>query len=361
MKRLNSSCLFALASLACLRPSEQRAQRDAEIGKAAGEHFAVQVAEGHAVVQGLEEEQLTLWASAPRLSMSVQFAGSHRAMELRVGNCMPGAELTASGAEIVALVASSDVPGECSFSIAATQEELELQLAPPETDELAPFSFAVLSDVQEAIVDVHDVFQVLNEQADVEFVLGAGDLTQQGTHQQLQRFQQEMKRLRVPYYTTLGNHELGQSPSNYHQYFGRGSSSFQYRGVRFTLLDSASATLDPIVYGWLEDWLQRGRSSPHVVAMHIPPLDPVGVRNGAFASRAEAAKLLGRLAQGKVDMTFYGHIHSYYHFYNAGIPAHISGGGGAIPEKFDGIGRHFLVVEAEPRAQRFEVRVVRVD
>ena len=95
--------------------------------------------------------------------------------------------------------------------------------------------------------------------------------------------------------------------------------------------------------------------------MHIPPLDPVGVRNGAFASRNEAAKLLGRLAAADVDLTVYGRIHSYYHFENAGIPAHVSGGGGAIPEKFDDIGRHFLVVEADPIAETLAVRVVRVD
>ena len=108
----------------------------------------------------------------------------------------------------------------------------------------------------------------------------------------------------------------------------------------FTLLDDGSASLDPLVYDWLDDWLAGARHDVHVIAMHIPPLDPIGVRNGAFASRSEAAKLLGRLAEGHVDLTLYGDIHSYYEFDNAGIPAFISGGGGAIPERFDGIGRH---------------------
>ena len=83
----------------------------------------------------------------------------------------------------------------------------------------------------------------------------------------------------------------------------------------------------------------------HVVVTHIPPLDPVGERNAAFGSRAEAAKLLQRLASGTVDLTLYGHVHSYYAFGNAGIPAYISGGGGAHPEKLDGIGRHYLAVD----------------
>jgi 3',5'-cyclic AMP phosphodiesterase CpdA len=131
--------------------------------------------------------------------------------------------------------------------------------------------------------------------------------------------------------------------------------------VRFTLLDSASSTIDPLVLGWLDDWLELGRDQPHVVAMHIPPLDPVGVRNGSFGSRNEAARLLGRLAAGGVDLTLYGHIHSYYHFDNAGIPAHVSGGGGAIPERFDDVGRHFLLIEVEPAEARFDVTLVQVD
>lgn len=40
-----------------------------------------------------------------------------------------------------------------------------------------------------------------------------------------------------------------------------------------------------------------------------------------------------------VDLTVHGHVHSYYAFANAGIPAFITGGGGAIPERFDAIGR----------------------
>jgi hypothetical protein len=95
--------------------------------------------------------------------------------------------------------------------------------------------------------------------------------------------------------------------------------------------------------------------------MHIPPIDPIGVRNGSFASRGEASKLLGSLARAKVDLTVYGHIHSYYQFENAGIPAYISGGGGAIPERFDGIGRHFMVFELEADHGILERKVVRVD
>ena len=236
-----------------------------------------------------------------------------------------------------------------------------MRLAAPDAAENTGFQFGLLSDVQEAIDRVSDIFDLMNEQPKMRFLLGAGDLTQRGTREQLERFQRELLRLRVPYFTTLGNHELGQNPDLFHDYFGRSSLHFRFHGVAFTLLDDGSASLDPMVYDWLDGWLAEARRDVHVVAMHIPPIDPIGVRNGSWASRSEAAKLLGRLAEGRVDMTLYGHIHSYYEFDNAGIPAFISGGGGAIPERFDGIGRHFMLFFADPARGITSHEIKRVD
>jgi predicted phosphodiesterase len=346
----------------CLRPSEERARRDERVGIADTDGLRVVVDQGRAAVRELTPERVVLWESAPSISLSLTWSTPLPSdLTLEVMNCMPGAELEAvPGAE---LLESSRADGRCTFRLGSIQADptLELRVAPANALDATPFQFAVLSDVQEAITRVQDIYAVLEREPDIDFLLGAGDLTEQGTRAELERFERELRSLTIPYYTTLGNHELGVSPSLFQDYFGRGSQSFTHRGVRFTLLDSASATIDPIVFDWLDEWLAAGAAQPHVVAMHIPPLDPVGVRNGAFANRNEAAKLLGRLAAADVDLTLYGHIHSYYHFENAGIAAHVSGGGGAIPERFDDIGRHFLVVAVDPTTQDFAVRVVRVD
>ena len=177
---------------------------------------------------------------------------------------------------------------------------------------------------------------------------------------ELRRFQAEMRTLPFPLYASPGNHDIGTDEHHFQRTFGRCSFSFAYGGVRFTSLDSASATLAPKVHQWLDRWLAAGRDGLHVVISHIPPLDPVGTRNGAFASRMEAADLLGRLARGGVDLTIYGHVHSYYAFENAGIEAIITGGGGAIPQRLDGIGRHYLVVEADPEKGRFMSAPIRI-
>lgn len=344
----------------CLRPSEERAQRDLEIGHQQADDLGVDVEAGLAAVQELSSERLVLWASAPSLSVDLSLGTRTNAFELQIHNCMPGGELHAPS-DVTATRLPQEESTRCHFALENVPAQVDLTFAVAGADTLQPFRFAVLSDVQEAIDEVQDVFGAVNAQRDVQFLLGAGDLTRQGTSKELRRYQRELRLLKIPYYTTLGNHELGTTPPPFQDLFGRASFSFRHHGVRFTLLDSASATVDPLVIHWLDDWLEQGVNEPHVVAMHVPPIDPIGVRNGSFASRIEAAKLLAQLARGKVDLTLYGHIHSYYEFENAGIPAHISGGGGAIPEAFDGLGRHILVVDVSPGSSKFDVNVVRVD
>lgn len=360
MKKWLSLGLLAAAFAACLEPAAERTELDLEVGRAEREGLRVDVEDGLAAVRALSGAELVLWGSAPGFILQLE-AAAPRELELEIQNCLPDAELHAQrdGADVVAL-GTTGVPTRQRWRLRLPAGETRLRLAAPDAESSAPFQFALLSDVQEAIDRVSDVFGKINEQPELRFLLGAGDLTQRGTRAELERFQRELLGLDVPYYTTLGNHELGTSPDLFHEYFGRGNFQFRFHGVVFTLLDDASATLDAKTYEWLDGWLASARRDVHVVAMHIPPIDPIGVRNGSWASRSEAAKFLGRLAEGRVDLTLYGHVHSYYDFDNAGIPAYISGGGGAIPERFDRIGRHFMVFTASP-AGISERRVVRVD
>ncbi len=356
-----------VAQAACsTRPAEERAERDLEVGHAHSRGLRVDVEHGLAVVLEIREAadgdgRLSLWSSAPSQRFTLKRGDdAPTGWRLTVSNVMRDSELRVVGGDATVTAEEGDHATEQVYDLELNSPEVSFELMAPEARQRGPFSFALLSDVQEAIDRVQDIFARINQEP-VAFMLGAGDLTQQGTDEQLSRYKRELRQLNVPYYTTLGNHELGKSPTLWHDYFGRASFHFDFRGAAFSLIDSGSATVDPLVYDRLDGWLGEHTSDVHIVAMHIPPLDPIGVRNGAFSSRNEAAKLLGRLARGHVDLTLYGHIHSYYDFENGGIPAYISGGGGAIPERFDNIGRHFLVIEVDPDAGVRNVRTVRVD
>jgi hypothetical protein len=154
---------------------------------------------------------------------------------------------------------------------------------------------------------------------------------------------------------------MGAPPRHWHELFGPFNVHFRFRGVAFSLVDSGNGTIDPQMYERLDGWLDEAKSAPHVMLTHVPPLDPSGLRGGGFRSRKEAAKFLTKIGQGQVDALFLGHIHSYYAFSSAGVPTYISGGGGAIQEKLDGIERHYLRVRMDPKSGIEDVAIVRVD
>lgn len=344
--------LFGLSVVlvSCVHVASPRADKDREVGHAAGSGITVDVHEGLAAVRSIAPGRVHLWANAPELTIDLAGGGN---VELFIENVLADAEI---------VLADAVVPsGSGTKRTVTTNGASRVVVRAPDRDARTPYRFAMYADVQEAIGEVQDVYRKMNETAGIRFALMAGDQTEHGPVDELERFQFELRTLQFPVFATLGNHELGTADVPYHSFFGRGSQSFAFRGVRYTLLDSASATIDPEVYGWLDEWLALGRDQVHVVSMHIPPIDPVGTRSGSFASRNEANKLLSRLAEGRVDLTLYGHVHSYYAFSNGGIPAHISGGGGAIPERMDGIGRHFLTIDVDPVAQTTNVAIVRVD
>jgi 3',5'-cyclic-AMP phosphodiesterase len=358
--------LSAPSFLSCLDVAANRAERDLEIGHSNVDGIRVDVDGGLAAIRQVNDTELHLWASAPGLSFRIERpTTSPSTYRVRIENVLEDAVLTATSTDTSSIpvqIVASPHPTEKTWELTfPTSNSVTLTLRAPDDSLQEPWRFAVYADVQEALGNVEDIYAKMNVTPNIRFALISGDLTQQGTTEQLERFQSSMKTLKFPCFATLGNHELGTRDDLYHDYFGRGNYSFVFRDARFTLLDSASATIEPRVYSWLDGWLSEGQDKLHVVTMHIAPIDPVGARNGSFASRAEADKLLVKLARGGTDLTLYGHVHSFYAFENAAIPAYISGGGGAIPERMDGIGRHFLTVDVEPPGKIQQVAVVRVD
>lgn len=330
---------LALCAVSCEDRPGDRAQLDLGVGRATAGDVRFVVEGGLAAVRHAAPRELSLWASAPTFTLVADSkASASQTWRITIHNAVPDAVLSGTTVDVL----EAEVATVLRFDVALPPGTTTLTLATADVSSRAPFRFALVSDVQEGIDEVGDVFAAIDAQPDLRFVLGAGDLAEVGTREELERFQDELRGLSLPYYTTLGNHDVG---APWQELFGRGSFHFVFRGVHFTLLDSAAATIDTLAFDWLEGWLAEGRDAVHVFATHVPPLDPVGTRNGAFGDRHEAGRLLGKLANGGVDLTLYGHVHSFYRFENAGIPAFISGGGGADDEKLDGYGRHFMVIE----------------
>lgn len=349
-----------VAAIACARPGEDRARAEAGVGHAANGAIAIDVDDGAAAVRELEDGTLRLWASQPAFTARLRTGARAGTWRIVVENALPGAEVVVGSAPHDE---GSSVPTERIVRVdLGANADVGIRLAPKDVP--APgerFRFLVYGDVQDAIDRVQDIYRSMNAVEGARFAIIVGDLVETGATEELERFRVELKSLRVPCYATLGNHEIGaDDPPAYYAWYGRGTHGFTFGGASFTLVDSASATIDPVAKERFDGLLAAGRGRLHLVGMHIPPVDPVGVRNGAFASHAEAQRVLAKMADARVDLTVYGHVHSYYAFSNAGIPAFITGGGGAIPERFDAIGRHYLVVDADPVRNVFDVALVRV-
>jgi predicted phosphodiesterase len=349
--------ILSLAGMACTPPSAARADLDREVGQASINGIEVSVDDGLATVHELESGRLRLWCSAPEIVIHVRSEGA-RSLVLELFNAMGDTTVSASGEE--AIVEDLVIPTRKRVSLDLNDGDNEIAITTSDTGEAGPWRFALMSDVQGGIDEVQDIFRSINSEDDVRFLLGAGDLSSTGSREELERFAHELETLDVPYYTTLGNHDVPVA-GLWQELYGRGNFRFVFRGVQFTLLDSASATIDPLAYSWLDRWLYEGLSRVNIFAMHIPALDPVGTRNGAFGSRNEAGKLLSSLHAGNVALTLYGHIHSFYQYENGGIQAFISGGGGALPERGDGYGRHYMLIDVGAEAGIVSTKRVEID
>ena len=357
------SALAALAAVvlaaACTRPSESRAEAELAVGAAEADGTSVSIAGALAAVRGLADRRLELWSQAPALEIALDVAPDAAGeWEIVIHNALPDATLDVDGATYVREPAERVTLARFRVPLAGGAHALVL--APPDAALAEPYRVAAMADIQTALPEVDDVFRAISAVPDVRFVVGMGDITERGKIEEYDLYELQLATLRVPFYTTLGNHELWASPARWFERFGRASFQFRFKGATFTFVDSGDAAIDPLVEAWLDGWLDDARGDTHVFLTHFPAIDPLGLRYGGMRSVTDGQRLLSRLARGDVDLTLYGHIHTYEAFENAGIPAYISGGGGAEPMRGDGIDRHFLMLEVGPDGVG-EVEVHRVD
>jgi predicted phosphodiesterase len=348
--------LLALAIVvsACTRPADERALTELNVGHAEAADSSVRIAGALAAIRELADARLELWSQAPVLDIELDVGSTAGAMwTIVIRNALTDSTLSADG---ITYVRDPDQPPTVAvFHVPLIPGLHALRLAPPDADTLEPFRVAAMADIQTALPEVDEVFEQINAVPGARFVVGMGDITQKSELWEYDLFDQQLTTLQIPFYTTLGNHELWADPSRFFDRYGRASFTFTFKGVTFTFADSGDAALDPLVDTWLDEWLGAAKNGTSIYLSHFAPIDPVGGRYGGFRSADDGRRLLSKFVQNNVDLTLYGHIHTFIEFENAGIPAYISGGGGAQPERWDGINRHFLIVDADA------TRIVNVD
>lgn len=350
---------LAAVTVGCLDTGDDRTARDFdEIGHAQVGPVALYLDPGVALEVDAANATVRFRANAPTLLLTARSsATAPQVIHVEITNVF---------ADMVLLPAQATAtagPHAIAFDLTVPAEGTTVRLARPDVETPRPFRFAWVGDVQGGNATFARVRQRIDADPGLEFVVFSGDVTDNGQPDQIQAFVATADALAVPWYSLFGNHEaISGDDEAFQRRIGRINVAFDYRGSRFVWLDSASGALNPRVWTFLQDHLQGTAPPVRLAAMHIPPLDFAGLRDGGFGSRIEGAKVMGALSQGGVDTLFSGHFHTLHLGGNAGVQAVVSGNGGVgFEAQWDGSSLHFLAVTVDPTLQSVEVGVVPVD
>ncbi|MBI5477819.1 MAG: metallophosphoesterase [Deltaproteobacteria bacterium] len=348
-----TAALAALALAACWAAGcgtpDERTRRDLEeVGRATFGAVAVAIDQGTVLVADPVASLVRFRANAPAVTVTLA-SGDTVARDVTV-------EVVNVAEDCVASTGSPSVIGHNTLSVALAVPPggtTSVTLAPPAGTLPRRARFAWVGDVHARIASLARVLEAVDADASLEFVVFGGDVTDEGTSDELERFVLAADQLARPWYALIGNHDLKHDGGReFQRLIGRTNVVFDVGGTRLVLLDSASATIDGRVYDLLDEAL---RTAPPlaIVGMHVPPFDPDGWRNTGFASRLEGARLAARLADGGADLLICGHLHELARDSVAGVPVVVSGNGGMAAD-----GLHYVAVTADAGAARVEAEPV---
>ena len=216
------------------------------------------------------------------------------------------------------------------------------------------WSFAVCGDSRD---DKDGIFpQILSavDDSDMEFLLHLGDMVNNDSPGEWDKYREATARFRKPLRVVIGNHELygGGRPGTFAERFGLpGTSwSFTHKDAHFAIVDNAKGTFPDNTLAWLDRDLAAhpkgtGGITTLIVAMHVPPRTDGIFPHGTVTGYGErSARLLAILKRHGVDAVLSGHEHMQYVEDWEGVLLLVSGGAGAPMMPFQTYGYYRIDV-----------------
>lgn len=201
-----------------------------------------------------------------------------------------------------------------------TAKNLEQLYAEPASTTFEPFRFALVSDNHLFYDELSEAIEHINANSGADFVIHGGDMTDGGLIKEFDLFQDVMKKLEVPYFTVIGNHDLlANGQSVYTDMFGEENYSFGYRECKFIFFNNVVWELNYTEpdFRWLRNELLDSDQYQHVfVIAHIPPWT-----DQFFLSYFYVYSLL--MNDYNVSLSIHGHHHSPYEYSNDSLPAEL--------------------------------------
>ena len=207
------------------------------------------------------------------------------------------------------------------------------------------FSFAVFSDIHITEENIHFLDQIKEDASrfDIDFCVVAGDLTDNGLKLEFSHSQRALWEIGIPYYTTIGNHDLYQRDgwNSWLDYYGPSVYSIRLSNfLKIIFLDTASGLVGKTQLEWLEEELKNSLQKTIVVS-HYPIYNGKSPSIWRLSSAEERYKLVSLLRDYKVLAYISGHYHSYEYYDLAGMNHFIVGS--MYPESLDGGTRGYLL------------------
>lgn len=184
--------------------------------------------------------------------------------------------------------------------------------------------FAVIGDTQGDFDEVEQIVSSLNEVDDLSLVIQVGDFTHNGTAPEYRAMNDLLRRLRVPYFVIVGNHDLLANGGDiYDHMFGARNLAFTYARTRFVLFDS-----NAVEYGFdgttpdlaliREALAPREDYDEAILLTHFNP-------GGLEWDEALRQPYFDLVAELGVKTSFYGHAHGPGEFERGGSRFYIAG------------------------------------
>lgn len=150
------------------------------------------------------------------------------------------------------------------------------------------FKFAFVTDTHIStptgtpVDDLERTLADINQQADIEFVLITGDITEMGTDKELKLAKRLINELKVPYFIVPGNHDTGWSESggvSFIREFGYDKFVFEHQGYKiigcasgpYVRMSDGHIPRDAIV--WLDSILTKTPKDQPIIFVNHYPLD----------------------------------------------------------------------------------------
>jgi len=151
------------------------------------------------------------------------------------------------------------------------------------------------------------------------FVVFTGDATATGKKEELSIFTHYIKKMPIPVYPVIGNHDIYHN--NWHTWLeSMGKSVYRIDSGSTTLimLDSANGILGSHQIEWLEQQLQN--TNKHVFLFsHCNFFIPRGTVLQQFSNLTERNRVIA-ICENKVEAVFTGHSHKLYSHVAKGVP-----------------------------------------